>query len=75
MSFLEYYIDDVKISPYKIYKFDSKGEYNVTFDVYEDLKMDYTYQNILALKSINMTSDKEAKLFKWKAFLKMENAR
>ena len=67
LSSVEVYIDEVKITPSKKYKFDSEGEHNVTFEVYEDLKMDYIYQNILALKSINMTSDKEAKITSMKS--------
>jgi len=67
LSSLEIYVDGVKKTPSKKYKFDREGEHNVTFEVYEDLKMDFMYQNVLGLRSINMTSDKEAKITSMKS--------
>ena len=62
LSSLRIYLDDKELNLSKKYKFEKEGEYKIKFKVYDDLNMDYMYQNILELQSVEMRSSKNAKI-------------
>ena len=67
LSSLEIYINNKKINSTTKYKFEKEGENEVKFEIYEDLNMDYMYQNILDLKSVTIVSTKNAKITSMKS--------
>jgi surface protein len=55
-------IDGENIGYSKEYKFKSMGEHNVTFNLYENLNMDYMFKDVKDLISVEMNSDKNCKI-------------
>ena len=58
----------------KNYKFGKSGENNVTFVLYGDINMEYMFKDLPTLKTVKMTSEKNAKITSLKgAFEKCTN--
>ena len=62
------FIDDKKIDQYiKEYLFKESGDHKIIFDIYEDINMDFMFKNIKNLFSVEMKSDKKAKILSMKS--------
>ena len=60
-------IDDKKIEQYtKEYSFKESGDHKIKFYIYEDINMNYMFRNIKNLFSVEMKSDKKAKILSMK---------
>ena len=55
-------IDGEDIGYSKEYKFKTIGEHKVTFNLYENLNMDYMFKDVKDLISVEMNSDKNCKI-------------
>ena len=55
-------IDGEKVKYSKTYKFNISKTYNVQFQLYTDINMDYMFQNISSLISVELISKKKAKI-------------
>ena len=57
-------IDEKKIDKYiKEYTFDEIGFHNITFQLFENINMDYMFKGVTNLITIQMKSKKQAKIF------------
>ena len=63
---LDIYINNEKIKNTKLYRFSSFGMNNVTFKLYENIQMDYMFQNAYYLFSVEMNTNKNAKILSMK---------
>ena len=61
-SVFDILIDGKMITYSKSYLFQTTGKHIVSFIIYEDLNMNYMFKDINFLLSVNMTSDKDAKI-------------
>ena len=73
---IEIYVDGTKIKFSREYKFPTFGIHHVNFHIFSDLNMDYMFKNIPEIVSVEMISDKKAKISSMTgAFDKAENRR
>ena len=61
-SEFDIYIDGEKIKFSKSYLFEKSKTYNIQFKLYESINMDYMFQNISSLISVEIISEKYAKI-------------
>ena len=61
-SDFDMFIDDIKIDYSNKYKFENTGEHKVKFVLYNELRMNYMFQDIKALKKVEMESNKNLKI-------------
>ena len=49
------------------YLFNEPGEHKIKFELHEDINMDFMFENIINLKSIDMNSNSSAKIYSMKS--------
>jgi surface protein len=67
LSDLDIYINEEKIKYNKFHKFSSTGINKVSFKLYENIIMDNMFQNVDTLQSLEMNTEKNAKILSMKS--------